>query len=89
MKRVINFFKRLLDNSDPTINSKLFLACFAMVLVVLVVVCLLVGVTTQIEILIALLGFICSLMGINQIPTKINQLKEPEYEKYDDTREDL
>lgn len=63
------FLKILLDNSSAgsKVNSKIFFGLIAMILVALLTLVSLVGVLIQIELIYALLSFICLMQGVNAI----------------------
>lgn len=68
--------KGLFDNTDPTTNSKLVYSGVTMLLIIAWVICHLVGVLVNIQVLVALIGLITSLLVVNAVQNKTD--KKPE-----------
>ncbi len=65
-----NFFTKLLNNDDPSVNSKLFSAAVGLILLIALVVGHLSGIAVGVEFVYAIIGFILALQGISKIPSK-------------------
>lgn len=65
-----NIFKRLVNNNDSSVNSKIVYSGITMLLVVALIVGSFLGIGIQVEILLSLLGFILSLLGISSFTGK-------------------
>jgi len=63
----LGFLRKLIDNKDASANSKIVYSGITMLLVVSMVVMGFFGVAIELNILLALLGFILSLLGINAL----------------------